>query len=291
MYTSVVCQGRMTAGREFFEMDGNDHVIMVYFDTTREGNRAPIRKCIELADQNIGKQFDGKDSRNREFFIQSESRPGASHRGLGVAGDVEMMFVKSRIPVSHTRKKARIHHEGDTASVMYANVVRPIWKKLPQVDAATKAAIFGDAGKVCTDSVDPSKIQQAGAKRKFRIPRTARGAFPLNWWERSSLFYEEVIDNLNAHAVIDLFGSSNLAIACIMGEPPKTYMCLCRNNALVRALTEAVDSFIVREMGREGPPASKFFLAEIKDVVKRVFPVEGNEEEEDSEAASDDSED
>ena len=70
LYTSNVCSGRMNAGREFFEMDGNDHVIMVYFDTTREGNRAPIRKCIELADQNIGKQGDGKDSRTREFSFR-----------------------------------------------------------------------------------------------------------------------------------------------------------------------------------------------------------------------------
>ena len=59
----------------------------------------------------------------------------------------------------------------------------------------------------------------------------------------------------------------------------------------MRALTEAVDTFIVREMGREGPPPSKFFVADLKDAAKRLFPDDGDnvQEEEDEESGSDDS--
>ena len=135
------------------------------------------------------------------------------------------------------------------------------------------------------------KHLKGGKKHAFKVPRTARGALPLAWWGRSTIFYEEILDNLYIHAVIDLFGSSSLAIACINAEPPKPYMCLCRNEAHVRALTEAVDSFIVREMGRAGPPPSKFFVAEMKDVVARLFPPVDDDEEQDSEEASDDGSD
>ena len=108
--------------------------------------------------------------------------------------------------------------------------------------------------------------------KKAKLQRQARGALPLNWWERSSRFYEEILDNFNIASVIDLFGSTNAAIACVTAEPPKPYVGLCRNNEHVRVMSEAVDTFIVREMGREGPPASKFFIAEMKEVVDRLFP-------------------
>ena len=47
---------------------------------------------------------------------------------------------------------------------------------------------------------------------------------------------------------------------------------------------------IVREMGGEGPPASKSYLVELKDVVAMVFPgqtVEAEEESEENERAGD----
>ena len=272
MYTVGVAGPRSQAGREFFELDGNEHVIMIFFDATREGNRAPIRKMFEQVDTNLGKVGAGKESGTREFFIQTLGRAGENVRGTGTAGDVEMMFVKTRQPVSQIKKKARIHHDGSTASVLYPNVVRPPWKKLPQCDAATKTAIYGDVQKPCTDSVDPTKWDTLAARKKSKIPKTLRGSLPLNFWEHSVQFLEEVVDNFNITAVIDLFGSANLAIACVSAEPPKPYVAILRNDSHVRAVAEAIDSYIVREMGREGPPASKFYQEEMKELVKELFP-------------------
>ena len=228
------CQPRMTAGREFFEMEGFDHVIMIYFDSSRESNRAPIRKLYETSDANLGIGLSHfKENKTREFFIQSPARAGQKFRGCGAAQDVEMMFVKTRSqPVSHIKKKPRLHHEGTTASVMYGSVVRPIFKRLPQVDFATKTAIFGDVSPQCNDSLKEEKMM-----KKQRLPRQARGALPLNWWERSSRFYEKILDTFNIASVVDLFGSTNAAIACVTAEPPKPYVCLCRNQAHVRAMS------------------------------------------------------
>ena len=87
---------------------------MLHFDATREGNRAPIRKLYDQADANLGtKQGDrghgGVDSHQREFFIQGKARGGTKVRGVGSAGDVEMMFMKTRKPVTHIKKKSQNH--------------------------------------------------------------------------------------------------------------------------------------------------------------------------------------
>ena len=34
------------------------------------------------------------------------------------------------------------------------------------------------------------------------------------------------------------------------------------------------------EMGREGPPASKFFIAEMKEIVDRLFPADADDHDE-----------
>ena len=37
-------------------------------------------------------------------------------------------------------------------------------------------------------------------------------------------------------------------------------------------VSRAIDTFIMREIGREGPPPSKFFIAEMKDEVAKHYP-------------------
>ena len=86
---------------------------MIHFDATREGNRVPIRKVFDEADKHLGTKSGGSDSCQREFFIQGKQR-GHLSRGVGSAGDVEMMFMKSRKPVASIKKKARISYDGDT---------------------------------------------------------------------------------------------------------------------------------------------------------------------------------
>ena len=63
-----------------------------------------------------------------------------------------------------------------------------------------------------------------------------------------------------------------MAIACVNSDPPRPYVALLRNQKHVDVIAGHIDNYIMREMGREGPPASKFFLAEVKDVVARLFP-------------------
>ncbi len=108
----------------------------------------------------------------------------------------------------------------------------------------------------------------------------------MNWWERHTDFFSELINNFNIGAVVDLFGSSNLAKACVYSTPPRPYLCLVRNFLHASVLSNAVDTFIAREMGRAGPPPSKFYVAEMKDVVaQHLPPIE--DEAEDSDAPSD----
>ena len=49
-------------------------------------------------------------------------------------------------------------------------------------------------------------------------------------------------------------------------------MALLRNEAHVTAVGKAIDEFIMRAMGNTGPPPSKFYIAELKDVASRLFP-------------------
>ena len=115
---------------------------------------------------------------------------------------------------------------------------------------------------------------------------------PLNWWERDISFYIEVFENFNVGAAIDLFGSTNMGIACVMSDPPRPYLALLRNQTHVDVVTNAVDEYIMREMGREGPPPSKFFENEAKEIVKRLFPeVSEDDEDDDSAGEEEDSDD
>ena len=85
-------------------------------------------------------------------------------------------------------------------------------------------------------------------------------------------FFVELLHNFNIRAVVDLFGSTNLAKACVYSTPPRPYLCLCRNYLHASVLSKAVDTFIAREMGRAGPPASKFYVEGMKDVVAEHLP-------------------
>ena len=85
-------------------------------------------------------------------------------------------------------------------------------------------------------------------------------------------FNIEGLDNFNVVGVIDLFGSVNLANACLSSEPPRPYLGLLRNPTHVEVVSRAIGTFIMREIGREGPPPSKFFIAEMKDEVAKHFP-------------------
>ena len=258
-----------------FEEDGKDHMLMIMFDGMREGNRVPIRRTLEEADTNLGfsKNNQSADAHQREFVIQASCATRRGCRGVGSEADVEIMYVKSRQSLQQIKKKARVHYAGFTSSVIYANVSRPSWKTLAQTDANTKHAIFSDSScpKVCVDSIDPTK-HTADYRKKNQLPKDALMCLPLNWWERDSTFYLEVFENFNVLGVIDLFGSANMAIACVESEPPQPYLALLRNQEHVDAIAGHVDNYIMREMGREGPPASKFFLAEVKSVVARLFP-------------------
>ena len=111
---------------------------------------------------------------------------------------------------------------------------------------------------------------------------------PLNWWERDVAFFVEIFDNVNVKAVVDVMGSSNMAIACLMSEPPRPYVALLRNDKHVEVIRRAVDKHIMREMGREGPPPSKFYEKEMKDLVGRMFPQQDASDAEDSEGQEDD---
>ena len=58
----------------------------------------------------------------------------------------------------------------------------------------------------------------------------------------------------------------------------------------MKVLLDGIDAFIVREMGNAGPPASKFFQEEMKDIVAKIFPPEtaaDEEEDEDDDGDSD----
>ena len=81
------------------------------------------------------------EATRRQFFIQTIERGsnGTRLRGVGSAGDVEIMWVKGRKPLSHLKKKPRTHYGGSSASLMYSSVKKPPWKALTQVDGPTKA--------------------------------------------------------------------------------------------------------------------------------------------------------
>ena len=142
-----------------------------------------------------------------------------------------------------------------------------------------------------TDTLDPVKCADPKAKKKHRIPASARNLLPLNWHERHQDFYSELLHNFNFCAVIDLFGSSNLAKACVSATPPRPYLCLVRNELHGKVLAEAADTYIMREMGRAGPPASKFFVADMKDIVaKHLPPIENDAEDSDAQPSDSESE-
>ena len=99
-------------------------------------------------------------------------------------------------------------------------------------------------------------------------------------------FFSELIHNFNLGAVVDLFGSANLAIACISATPPRPYLALVRSELHASVLASAVDTYIAREMGRAGPPPSKWYIAEMKDVVAKYLPPIPKDDD-DSEGGSD----
>ena len=257
--------------------------MVLLFDATREDNRTHIAKHFNT----------DTDPSSRQLFIQRNRRGAITHRGVGTAGDVECMFVKAHKPLSQMKKKARINYAGTTASVMYPNVSQPSWRSLAQVDAVTKAKIFVDpCPKPFVDSLDPSKWATPAATKKNRIPKTARNCLPMNWWERDVKFFLEIFDNFNLNGIVDLFGSVNMAKACLLSSPPRPYLALLRNDQHVAAFVKGIDDFIMREMGREGPPPSPFFIAEMKDLSKRLFPPLPEVDEADSDDdASDDNDD
>jgi len=110
---------------------------------------------------------------------------------------------------------------------------------------------------------------------------------PVNWWERSPKFFLKIFDNFNVIGAIDLFGSANMAIACV-DDPPRPYLGLLQNDAHVDVLSDAVDQFIMREMGRAAPPPSKFFVAEVKELVARLSPQAATEEDPEEDSEEDD---
>ena len=268
----------MEAADAFFEDPSNEYVLQILFNGSRESNNAIIQKHLDKAsDAGTADSLALK----KQFFIQTVERGsnGTRLRGVGSAGDVEIMWVKGRKPLSHLKKKPRTHYGGSSASLMYSSVKKPSWKALTQVDGATKARIFSSP---CIDTLNPSKWATDSAKKKHRIPKSARCVLPLNWWERDRKFFLEVFDNFNIGAVVDLFGSVNMATACLVSEPPRPYLALLRNPAHVDAFAKAIDEFIMREIGNAGPPPSKFFIEELKDVAARLYPNRDLEDEEDS---------
>ena len=104
------------------------------------------------------------------------------------------------------------------------------------------------------------------------MPRSAVNLLPVHWWERDATFFKEIFDNFNVVGVIDVFGSANMAIACVNSEPPRPYLGLVRHQKHALVIQGHVDKYIMVEMGREGPPASKFYTAEVKELVARLFP-------------------
>ena len=150
---------------------------------------------------------------------------------------------------------------------------KPSWASLTQVTHAEKTAIFDGACPTQTGvSLDSTRWVDNSAKKKNKIPKAARNLLPLSWWERDMKFNMEVLDNFNVVGVIDLFGSVNLALACLNSEPPRPYLGLLRNATHVEVFQRSIDTFIMREIGREGPPPSKFFIAEMKDEVAKHYP-------------------
>ena len=265
---------------------------MIHFDATRDLNRAPIRKLYEVSDSNLGIKAGGSDACSREFILHGVDGPERGLRGLASAADVEMMFLKTRKPAGQIKKKARIHYSGTTASVLYPEVKRPQPRDLPQVSIETKRSIFPSPE--CPlqngDSLDKDKWATQVARKKSQVGKAARMALPLNWWERDPKIFKEVFDNFNVIGVIDLYGSPSMAIACVDSSPPLPYVGLVRNEAHEQAHALAVDQFIMKEMGREGPPASKFYLAEVKDLVQRLFPTRPEEADNDQDDDMDEDE-
>ena len=172
------------------------------------------------------------------------------------------------------KKKPRTRYGGSTSSVLYSDVQKPGWKTCPQVSPEWKRRIFNAPPCPTTnaDSLDSTKWSSPKAKKKNKIPASARNLLPLNWHERHMDFYSELIHNFNLGAVVDLFGSANLAIACVSATPPRPYLALVRNELHATVLAGAVDTFIAREMGRAGPPPSKWYIAEMKEVVAKYLP-------------------
>jgi|GEM_PF-6765236 len=264
-YVSAVASAKMEAGKEVFNDPDVEHFLQMYFDGSRQANQGAIRKLLD----------DGSDDSLRAFFIQNIGRGSANakHRGVGSAGDVENMMVKTRRPMNQIKKKSRNNYGGDTASVLYRDVKKPSWQSLTQVTLAEKSAIFDGSCPTQTGaSLDSTKWLDKSAKKKNKIPKAARNVLPLSWWERDMKFNMEVLDNFNVVGVIDLFGSVNLALACLNSEPPRPYLGLLRNATHLEVFQRSIDTFIMREIGREGPPPSKFFIAEMKDEVAKHYP-------------------
>ena len=54
-------------------------------------------------------------------------------------------------------------------------------------------------------------------------------------------------------------------------------------------ISKTIDEFIMREIGNEGPPASKFYIAEMKDIVARYCAPPPREEDSEDSASSEES--
>ena len=96
----------------------------------------------------------------------------AKHRGVGSAGDVENMMVKTRKPMNQIKKKSRNNYGGDTASVLYRDVKKPSWPSLTQVTLAEKTAIFDGSCPTQTGaSLDSTKWADKTLRKRKRSLR------------------------------------------------------------------------------------------------------------------------
>ena len=120
------------------------------------------------------------------------------------------------------------------------------------------------------------QVGHAGGEEETSHPEVCAVCLATQLVGARPQIFLEVFDNFNIGAVVDLFGSVNMATACLVSEPPRPYLALLRNPAHVDAFAKAIDAFIMREIGNAGPPPSKFFVAELKDVAARLYPQQGS---------------
>ena len=138
---------------------------MIFFDASRAANQLSIRKVLGDNSEDALEKF-------RTLFIQHISRGSEKHRGVGSAGDVETMFVKTRKPLSHIQKKSRTNYGSNTASLLYTQVKKPSWASLGQVTHAEKLAAFDRS---CPNqngqSLDPTRWADKAARTRIKSQR------------------------------------------------------------------------------------------------------------------------